>query len=395
MELQKKPLRYLFSILAAAAAIYLAVCVYAGWHRSIPFLQQEVYCVPSYFAPFARWSIHSRLSAAALVLFLYGLYRTVSQKKRYGILILCLFLAPLAALLLSPGSASLWVVTVFVGLLVGGMFAAANCPGMLHRTVTRYISQANAGAGRRSLLGQIEWIRCFPLKRLLIAALWLFCPAAAVMGLIVVLREPVQSPGTYGCILVFLLAAILTARKAWRYLTVPYHCIPLLNRVFSKQQLASLVQNEHFTPVSFEDPYLQKYIPMLVSENWILLGGQLISRRLAAQVRIRFHGQGSRMFSRLEVAYLDGEQFETASTDIYLDSTLSREMNGVLDGLLGPSHPSCTPEKLRQIYSGILPELQDPREKLWHLLTQDISHIRQVYADSFAPKPQNPKKNIH
>lgn len=387
--------RSLFPVLAAVSAVYLAVCLYAGWSGNIAFLQKESFHILPFLgaAAYARWSLHSRLSAMALVLCLYGLYRTVSQKKRYGTLVLCLFLAYLGSLLFSPGSGNLWGVTVNMGLFVGSMIAAANCPGMIHKAVTRYISEANSEDARPSLLGQIEWIRCFPLKKVLIAALWLFCPTVVVMGLVVVIREPAQDSGTYLAILLFLLMAVFTARKVWRYLTTPYHCIPVLRGVFSKEQLEALVQNEHFTPVSFENPDLQKYIPMLVSENWILLEGQLISRKLAACASVRCHGRGSRMFSRIEVIYLDGEQFETASTDIYLDGAEDKEMNQMLRGLLEPSLPYCAPEKIRQVYLGILPEIQDPKEKLWHLLTQDVSHIRQVYEEALAPKPQERKKS--
>lgn len=72
--------------------------------------------------------------------------------------------------------------------------------------------------------------------------------------------------------LLFAVAA-LTAKKAWRYILTPYHCMPVLNRILSKEQMKKLLVGEHFREVSFEDEDLKKYVPVLVSENWALIEG--------------------------------------------------------------------------------------------------------------------------
>lgn len=40
-------------------------------------------------------------------------------------------------------------------------------------------------------------------------------------------------------------------------------------------------------------------------------------------------------------------------------------------------------EPIREKYLTILPEIPDERQKIWHLLTEDISDIQQDYAKMF------------
>ena len=40
-------------------------------------------------------------------------------------------------------------------------------------------------------------------------------------------------------------------------------------------------------------------------------------------------------------------------------------------------------EPIREKYLTILPEISDERQKMWHLLTEDISDIQQDYAKMF------------
>ena len=67
-------------------------------------------------------------------------------------------------------------------------------------------------------------------------------------------------------------------------------------------------------------------------------------------------------------------------------------MLDVLKRMTGMRYPRCAPEKIVEKYNTILPEIQDKKEKLWYLLTHDISEIKQEYKATFAPETEPRKK---
>ncbi len=200
-----------------------------------------------------------------------------------------------------------------------------------------------------------------------------------------------------GVILLLLTVAALTARKAWRYVTTPCHCVPVLNKALSKRDIEQLLQGEIFELFPFQDADLQKYMPVLVSENWIFVEGLLISRKLLLRGTVLrdivTSGGINRKTSRLVFTYLNGIQFQTRKTNLYLDSERYGEMKKALVLLSQVSVPlSCTQVSIVEKYNAILPEIQDSKEKLWYLLTHDVSDIRQDYEAAFAPNREPHKK---
>ena len=322
--------------------------------------------------------------------------RLKTHPKRYWVPVLCLFLAFWCKVLCSPGSEVFWYMTV----LVGGLFAFANIPSAVGRAITRRlvfqdseIEQTEAFIHRQ--LRRMEWVRFFPLKRVLAAGLWLFCPVMAIMGMLAFLREPEKTMP--GMILLFLGVAVLTAKRTWRYVTTPCHCVPVLNKVLSKQEIEKLLQGEKFELVPFENADLQKYIPVLVSENWMFVEGFLISRKLLLGGTVLRDGVTSgginRKASRLVFFYLNGSQFQTRKTHLYLDGKRYDELKNALGQISPVSIPSSTAtEAIVKKYNAILPEIQEPKEKLWYLLTHDLSDIRQEYEALSAPKQEPHKK---
>ena len=73
-------------------------------------------------------------------------------------------------------------------------------------------------------------------------------------------------------------------QKMRRYVCTPYRNIPVLNQILSKKQLEQLLDGEHFEPIEFEDEAMKKYLEIYRSQNWMLIGGKLISKKLALWV---------------------------------------------------------------------------------------------------------------
>ena len=206
---------------------------------------------------------------------------------------------------------------------IGGLFACANIPVMIGRTIIQRLVfqdcdlEQDAETLCRKKLRCMEWIHFYPLKKVLIGGMWLFLLAVVIMGVVMFQRE--SGLDNIGMALLSLVIAVCTAPKVWRYITTPYYCVPVINQVLSKKQIQSLIQGERFEPVSFEYEELQKYTPILVSENWGLIEGLLISKKLVVGLDIhdcRSYTPSIRRGTRMQAIYLNGEIFETPKTSI-------------------------------------------------------------------------------
>ena len=67
-------------------------------------------------------------------------------------------------------------------------------------------------------------------------------------------------------------------QKMRRYICTPYRNIPVLNQILSKKQLEQLLDGEHFEPIKFEDEGMKQYLEIYRSQNWMLIGGKLLSK---------------------------------------------------------------------------------------------------------------------
>ena len=184
-EKKKKVLRIIFLILAVAAAIYMCIGIYFGLTGKNEYFQYEFWSVAFrkvWVHP--RWFLHSVAAGMALILCLYGYYRTKSEKKHYVALGFCMLIPYFGIGLLTTGAPLLLLMTIFIG----GMFAMANLPGKIGRSLTYKLLaaqehlEADAEKFAEKQLRTMEWIRCFPLKRVLIAGMWIFCPVMGILG---------------------------------------------------------------------------------------------------------------------------------------------------------------------------------------------------------------------
>ena len=162
------------------------------------------------------------------------------------------------------------------------IFILANFPQYIRKQLTEKIADESSKAkenlqtSQLNFLTKIEWLRFFPLKKILLGVIWLFCLFYAVRGVFMTINDP---RGIFIFLTVlFWLITIFTARKIWRYIKLSYHCVPVLNHIKTKEELKESLQGECFEKVLFEHNILRKYFPVLISENWVVMNGCLLPR---------------------------------------------------------------------------------------------------------------------
>ena len=213
------------------------------------------------------------------------------------------------------------------------IFLAVNLPSYVRKNLMELIADESSKAkenlqtSQLNFLTKIEWLRFYPLKKILLALLWLFCLYGAVRGIFVTINDPRN-------VFIFLTAlfwmiTILTARKVWRYMRLPYHSVPVLNHVKTKEELKEALQGECFEKVQFEHKMLRKYVPVLISENWVVIAGRLIPRTGVEKIYY-FHESPIVNYEQIRIIYSNGEEFRFPSEREYADELRQKEISNLL-----------------------------------------------------------------
>ena len=108
----------------------------------------------------------------------------------------------------------------------------------------------------------------------------------------------------------------------------------MLNRILSKKQLEQLLDGEHFEPIKFEDEAMKQYLEIYRSQNWMLIGGKLLSKKLALWVTMHRPGNDT----SLNVLYLNGMTAK-AKVDLEIRENRYQEFTSVLKELMGYEGP--------------------------------------------------------
>ena len=180
-------------------------------------------------------------------------------------------------------------------------------------------------------------------------------------------------------------------QKMRHYVCAPYRNIPVLNRILSKKQLEQLLDGEHFEPIKFEDEAMKQYLEIYRSQNWMLIGGKLLSKKLALWVTMHRPGNDT----SLNVLYLNGMTAK-AKVDLEIRENRYQEFTSVLKELMGYEGPLelyGKEEQLAQKFASFFPEQTSEQERVAAFLSQDVTQIRQDFIQTFSPPPEPKKKN--
>ena len=218
-------------------------------------------------------------------------------------------------------------------IFVAMLFLSVNLPKYVRKRLIQEIADKSCKA-RDSLqlsqwnpISKIEWLRFYPLKKLFVGASWLVCLVISIRGIFLTLND--YRTAFLWLTIIFLIITILTARKVWRYIRLSYHCMPILNYTQTKEELKESLQGEYFEKVSFKHNLLRKYFHALISENWAVIDGFLISRNAVKKIYF-LHESPVVNYVQIKFVYLNGEEFRLPTKKLYTDEKRDMEVSALL-----------------------------------------------------------------
>ena len=385
---EKTILKLIGALLALA---YLGFCLYAGITGKFPSMHRVEHIMR--FGDLKNW-VSGGMSAVMIFAFcitsaLNDLNLQKGRKKSFLPLCLTMILPIILLLLLESYLDIGWIGIALYAGIAAFLFGIAWIPQLLNQWTARRLLCDESMSGRRQVR-IIEWIHFHPLKKLLVFGVWGFGVVLVLRGIWGTATGKIEMDGD---LFLFLLgtAVLVVAlfQKMRRYICTPYRNIPVLNQILSKKQLEQLLDGEHFEPIKFEDEAMKKYLEIYRSQNWMLIGGKLLSKKLALWVTMHRPGNDT----SLNVLYLNGMTAK-AKVDLDIRGDRYKEFIAVLKELIGYEGTLKLHEKeeqLAQKFAAFFPEQTSEQECVAAFLSQDVTQIRQDYIQTFS-SPTEPKK---
>ena len=377
---------------ALLALVYLGFCLYAGITGKFLSMHRAAHVMR--FGDLKNW-VSGGISAVMIFAFcitsvLNDRNLQKGRKKSFLPLFLTLILPIILLLLLESYLDIGWIgIALYAGITVF-LFGIAWTPQLLNQWIARRLLRDKSMNGKQQVQ-IIEWIHFHPLKKLLIFGLWGFGVVLVLRGIWVTATGKIEMNGDLFLFLLGTAVLVLALfQKMRRYVCAPYRNIPVLNQILSKAQLEHLLDGEHFEPIAFEDEGMKKYLEIYRSQNWMLIGGKLLSKKLALWYTMNRPGN----YASLKVLYLNGM---TAKVKVDLDIRENRykEFSAVLKELIGYEGTLKLNEKeeqLAQKFASFFPEQTSEQDRIAAFLSQDVTAIRQDYIQTFSPPPDPRKK---
>ena len=377
---------------ALLALAYLGFCLYAGITGKFPSMHRVEHIMR--FGDLKNW-VSGGMSDVMIFAFcitsaLKDLNLQKGRKESFLPLFLTMILPIILLLLLESYLDIGWIGIALYAGIAAFLFGIAWIPQLLNQWTARRLLRDEPMSGRQQVR-IIEWIHFHPLKKLLIFGLWGFGVVLVLRGIWVTATGKIEMDGE---LFLFLLgtAVLVVAlfQKMRRYICTPYRNIPVLNQILSKKQLEQLLDGEHFEPIKFEDEGMKQYLEIYRSQNWMLIGGKLLSKKLALWVTIHRPGNDT----SLNVLYLNGMTAK-AKVDLDIRGDRYKEFIAVLKELIGYEGTLKLHEKeeqLAQKFASFFPEQTSEQERVAAFLSQDVTQIRQDYIQTFSPPPEPKKK---
>ena len=377
---------------ALLALAYLGFCLYAGITGKFPSMHRVEHIMR--FGDLKNW-VSGGMSAVMIFAFcitsaLKDLNLQKGRKESFLPLFLTMILPIILLLLLESYLDIGWIGIALYAGIAAFLFGIAWIPQLLNQWTARRLLRDEPMSGRQQVR-IIEGIHFHPLKKLLIFGLWGFGVVLVLRGIWVTATGKIEMDGE---LFLFLLgtAVLVVAlfQKMRRYICTPYRNIPVLNQILSKKQLEQLLDGEHFEPIKFEDEGMKQYLEIYRSQNWMLIGGKLLSKKLALWVTIHRPGNDT----SLNVLYLNGMTAK-AKVDLDIRGDRYKEFIAVLKELIGYEGTLKLHEKeeqLAQKFASFFPEQTSEQERVAAFLSQDVTQIRQDYIQTFSPPPEPKKK---
>lgn len=393
MEKRKLSGKTILKLIGALLALaYLGFCLYAGITGNFPSMHRAEHVMR--FGDLKNW-VSGGMSAVMIFAFcitsaLNDLNLQKGRRKSFLPLFLTMILPIILLLLLESYLDIGWIgIVLYAGIAVF-LFGVAWLPQLLNQWIARRLLRDEPMSGKQQVQ-IIEWIHFHPLKKLLIFGLWGFGVLLVMCGILGTATGKIEMDGEFFLFLLGTAVLVLALfQKMRRYVCAPYRNIPVLNQILNKKQLEQLLDGEHFEPIEFEDEAMKKYLEIYRSQNWMLIGGKLLSKKLALWGTMNRPGN----YASLKVLYLNGMTAK-AKVDLEIRENRYQEFTAVLKELIGYEGSLelyGKEEQLAQKFASFFPEQTSEQDRVAAFLSQDVTLIRQDYIQTFSPPPDPRKK---
>lgn len=376
---------------ALLALAYLGFCLYAGITGKFYGMHRKEHVLR--FGDLKNWVSGAMSAVMIAFLCIYSAINDLKIQKEHRkssapffLLMLLLSFPLLLESYLDIG----WIgIAIYAG-IAAFLFGIAWIPQFLNQWITRRLLCDKPMSGKQQAQ-IIEWIHFYPLKKLLILGLWGVGVVLVLRGFWVTATGKIEMDGELFLFLLGIAVLVVALfQKMRRYVCTPYRSIPVLNQILSKKQLEQLLDGEHFESIEFEDDAMKKYLEIYRSQNWMLIGGKLISKKLALWVTV----DRSKNDTLLKILYLNGTTAK-ATVDLEIREKRYEEFTAVLrelTGYEGALKLYGKEEQLAQKFASFFPEQTSDQERVAAFLSQDAALIRQDYIQTFSPPPDHRKK---
>lgn len=393
MEKRKLSGKTILKLTGALLALgYFGFCLYAGITGKFPGMHRKQHVMR--FGDLKNW-VSGGMSAVMIAVFCINsaINDLKLQKKRkksstpfFFIMLLLLSLPLLLESYLDIG----WIGIALYAGIAAFLFGIAWIPQILNQWISRRLLREKPMSGKQQVR-IIEWIHFYPLKKLLILAIWGFGVVLVLRGIWVTATGKLEMDGDlFLFLLVVAVLVVALFQKMRRYICTSYPNLSVLNQILSRKQLEQLLEGEHFEPIVFEDAAMKQYLEIYRSQNWMLIGGKLLSKKLALWVTMN----RSRNDTSLNVLYLNGMTAK-AKVNLELRENRYEEFIPVLRELIGHEESLKLygkEEQMAEKFASYFLNCNSEQERIASFLTRDITEIRKDYIQTFSPPDTRKKK---
>lgn len=389
-KLSGKTILKIIGVLLSLA--YFGLCLYAGITGKIPSMHKIEHV--QRFGNIKNWVSGG---IAASILFTLCVNSTLNdlniwmwRKKSFVPFCLVGLLPGIAMLLLESYLDIGWLGIVTYICIFAILCGIAWIPLIMNKVIARRLLHSGPVSGKQ-LMRTIEWIHFYPLKKLIIFGLWGFGIVIILRGIWITATGKLELDGDLLLFLLITLTLVIVFFKKMKYyVCTPYHSVPTLNQILSKSQIEQLMDGEQFERVQFQDIDMKRYLDIYRSQNWMVVNGKLLSKKLALQVSVDRRNRES----RLEVLYLNGM---TAKAKVGLDlcPPAYKAFGAVIEELKGHSGSLVLrgkEDQLAQKFETIFPDCPSEQARMYAFLSQNVTEIRQEYFQAFTPPDTRKKK---
>ena len=377
---------------ALLALAYFGFCLYAGITGKFPGMHRKQHVMR--FGDLKNWVSGGMSAVMIAILFIRSAVNDLKLRERQKksstpFFLIMLLLLSLPLLLESYLDIGWMGIALYAG-IAAFLFGIAWIPQILNQWVSRLLLREKAMSGKQKVQ-IIQWIHFYPLKKLLILGIWGFGVVLVLRGIWVTATGQLEMDGNlFLFLLVVAVLVVALFQKMRHYVCISYPNLPALNQILSKKQLEQLLEGEHFERIVFEDAAMKQYLEIYRSQNWMLIGGKLLSKKLALWVTMN----RSRNDTSLNVLYLNGMTAK-AKVNLELRENRYEEFTPVLRELIG--HEGNLKlygkeEQMEEKFASYFPNCNSEQERIAAFLSLDVTEIRKDYIQTFSPPDTRKKK---